>query len=86
MAHFAKVNDLGIIEELIVIDNQDILTKDGKESETLGQRFIKSLGLSGKWVQTSYNGNPINGFDRGACAIVGGTWDGSKFSQLAKSE
>lgn len=79
MAHFAKINNNGIVENVIVIDNKDILTKEGKESEIIGQRFIKSLGLEGKWIQTSYNGNPINGVDRGPYAGIGFTWDGSKF-------
>ena len=79
MAHFAKINDDGIVEQVIVVNNEDILTKDGKESEIVGQRFIKSLGLEGKWIQTSYNGNPINGQDRGPYAGIGYKWDGSKF-------
>lgn len=79
MAHFAKISSDGIVEQVIVVANEDILTKDGKESEVVGQRFIKSIGLEGKWVQTSYNGNPVNGVDRGPYAGIGFKWDGEKF-------
>lgn len=70
MAHFAKINEEGIVEQIIVVDNADILTKEGKESEIVGKRYIKSLGLEGTWVQTSYNGNI-----RGKYACIGDTYD-----------
>lgn len=70
MAHFAKVNDQGIVEQVIVVNNEDILTKEGKESEIVGKRFIKSIGLEGTWVQTSYNEN-----FRGKYAGIGDTYD-----------
>lgn len=70
MAHFAKINDQGIVEQVIVVNNEDILTKEGKESEIVGKRFIKSIGLEGTWVQTSYNGN-----FRGKYAGIGDTYD-----------
>jgi len=79
MAHFAKINEEGIVENVIVIDNKDILDSKGKESEKVGQDFIASIGLEGTWIQTSYNGNPVNGKDRGKYAGIGDTWDGSKF-------
>lgn len=79
MAHFAKINNEGIVEQVIVINNEDILTKDGRESEVVGKRFIKSLGLEGTWVQTSYSGNLVNGEDRGPYAGIGYIWDGTKF-------
>lgn len=79
MAHFAKINDKGIVEDIIVISNTDMLTKDGRESEIVGQRFIKSLGIEGKWIQTSYSGGLVNGQDRGPYAGIGYSWDGSKF-------
>ena len=70
MAHFAKINENGVVEQIIVVNNEDILTKEGKESEIVGKRFIKSLGLEGTWVQTSYNGNI-----RGKYACIGDTYD-----------
>jgi hypothetical protein len=56
MAHFARVDD-GIVREVIVVDNADCGGGDFPESEPLGQAFIASIGLSGEWRQTSYNGN-----------------------------
>lgn len=47
MAHFAKINDENIVEQVIVIHN---------DYESNGQKFItEELGLIGKWIQTSYN-------------------------------
>ncbi len=54
MAHFAKVED-GIVTDVIVVDNSDILDDDGNESETIGKAFCTNL-LGGDWVQTSYSG------------------------------
>lgn len=78
MAHFAKIEN-GIVTQVIVIDNNDILDKKGKESEKIGQDFIASIGLEGNWIQTSYNGNPINKENRGPYAGIGYAWDGTKF-------
>lgn len=57
MAHFAKVNDDNIVQEVIVISNDDCGGGDFPESEPIGQAFIASLGLSGNWLQTSYHAN-----------------------------
>ena len=56
MAHFAKIEN-GIVREVIVISNGDCAGGDFPESEAAGQVFIASIGLSGEWRQTSYNGN-----------------------------
>ena len=72
MAHFAKVeNDL--VQQVIVVSNDDAPT------EASGQAFLKSLGLTGEWVQTSYNNNPIEGASRGKYAGGGDTWNGTEF-------
>lgn len=47
MAHFAKIEN-GIVTNVVVVDN---------EHEANGEEFLNSLGLEGKWVQTSYNAN-----------------------------
>jgi hypothetical protein len=60
MAHFAKIEN-GIVTNVLVVDN---------EHETDGQAYLNSLGLEGKWVQTSYNGNI-----RGVYASIGFTYD-----------
>ena len=56
MAHFAKVEN-GIVTEVIVVANSDCGDLDFPESEPIGQAFIASLGITGEWLQTSYNGN-----------------------------
>lgn len=45
MAHFAKIVD-GIVTEVVVVDNAH---------ESNGEEYLHSLGLEGRWVQTSYN-------------------------------
>jgi hypothetical protein len=71
MAHFAEVED-GIVTRVIVVSNND------SPDETAGQEFIKSIGLEGDWVQTSYNA-ATNGF-RGQYAGIDDVWDGTTFS------
>lgn len=79
MANFARV-DNGIVTQVIVIANEDILDEQNVESEAVGQAFIQSLGLDGQWVQTSYNGNPVNGENRGPFAGIGYSWNGEIFT------
>jgi len=79
MAHFARIED-GIVREVIVVNNTE-LDENGFESEAKGAAFCRSLfGQDTQWVQTSYNGNPIGGKDRGPYAGIGYTWDGKKFA------
>jgi hypothetical protein len=56
MAHFAKVNNNNVVEEVIVVDNKNA------ETEQQGKDYIASIGLEGNWVQTSYNRNFRNQF------------------------
>ena len=72
MAHFAKVEN-GVVRQVIVVSNDDAPT------EVAGQTFIASLGLTGEWVQTSYNNNPIKGASRGKYAGIGDVWNGTEF-------
>ena len=73
MAHFARIEN-GIVREVIVVGNDDAPT------EAAGQAFIASIGLTGEWVQTSYNNNPIEGKSRGKYAGIGDLWDGTTFT------
>lgn len=57
MAHFAKMNNENIVEQIIIISNEDLQNLEFPESEPIGQQFIQSLGLEGSWLQTSYNHN-----------------------------
>jgi len=49
MAHFAEVNDRNEVVQVLVVPNAQ---------EHRGQEFLADdLGLGGRWIQTSYNGN-----------------------------
>lgn len=48
MAHFAKINEQNIVEDVLVVSD---------EHEANGEEFLNSLGLIGRWIQTSYNNN-----------------------------
>ena len=49
MAHFAEVNDRNEVTRVLVV-------ADAQEHR--GQEFLADdLGLGGRWIQTSYNGN-----------------------------
>ena len=69
MAHFAKLQN-GFIEQVIVVSNDDCGGGNFPESEPIGQAFLASLGLTGDWLQTSYNAN-----FRGCYAGIGYTFD-----------
>jgi hypothetical protein len=60
VAHFAKIED-GIVTQVVVVDN---------EHEADGEAYLNGLGLEGRWIQTSYNGN-----FRGVYAGIGDTYD-----------
>lgn len=56
MAHFAEIDNKGIVQRVIVVDNLNILDESGNESEAVGAAFCNNL-LGGIWKQTSYNAN-----------------------------
>ena len=71
MAHFCKIDENNIVVEVIVLNNNDITDDNGVEQESKGIEFINnSLGLSGTWKQTSFNGNFRSNF-----AGIGDTYD-----------
>jgi hypothetical protein len=80
MAHFARVID-GYVIDMHVLNNAVITDDGGIEHELLGQEFLSGIwrGDSTEYVQCSYNGNPINGQDRGKYPGSGWKWDGDKF-------
>jgi hypothetical protein len=60
MAYFAKINEEGVVESVVSINNFVIgeAEKSFPETELLGVDFIlNTLGFDGKWKQTSYNKN-----------------------------
>jgi hypothetical protein len=57
MAHFARVEN-NIVRQVIVVNNAVITDEKGKEQESIGIDFCKSLyGQDTEWLQTSYNGS-----------------------------
>ena len=62
MAHFAEIDENNIVLRVLGLDNS-------LESE--GQTFLsETLGLGGRWIQTSYNAN-----FRGCFAGIGYSYD-----------
>ena len=72
MAHAAKIDDSGIVREVLAVDNDKLF--DGGKFTTKGEKslntYMHSLGLDGDWKLTSYN----NKF-RGRYAGQGFTYD-----------
>lgn len=56
MASFAQLDDDNVVLQVITVSNSDAPDPAPDNSEPLGQAFIESLGLTGRWIQTSYNG------------------------------
>lgn len=55
MAHFARLNDKNVVEDVIVVNNDVLLDENGIEQEKLGIDFCKFLFNYEKFKQTSYN-------------------------------
>jgi hypothetical protein len=55
MAHFAKLDENNIVIDITVVNNDVIVDDQGNESETIGNDFLNSIGMTGTWVQCSYN-------------------------------
>ena len=75
MAHFAQVDEGGMVRQIIVIKNSDCGGGEYPGSEPIGQAFINGphpdgLALEGEWRQTSYSGS-----FRGCYAGQGFTFD-----------
>ena len=70
MAHFAELNSDNVVLRVIVISDTDC-PDPAPDNEAAGQTFIADvLGLSGTWLQTSYNDK-----FRGIYAGIGYTYD-----------
>lgn len=69
MAHFAKIQNSKVVE-VVVVGNDDCGGGEFPASESLGQEFLTSCGLTGLWLQTSYSGK-----FRGSYAGIGYTYD-----------
>jgi hypothetical protein len=56
MAHFAQIDENGVVLQVIVVNDADTVDENKVEQESIGVAFCASL-LGGIWVQTSYNAN-----------------------------
>lgn len=65
MAHAAKIEN-GTVTQVIVVPDD----LDETESDAAISAFCNGIGLTGKWIRTSYNGNI-----RGKYAGIGDTYD-----------
>ena len=55
MAHFAELDENNIVKRVLAVDNE-VIIKDGEESEEIGITFLQGLfGEISVWKQTSYN-------------------------------
>ena len=56
MAHFARIDENGVVQQVVVVDNKDTSDASGGEKEHIGAAHLEKI-LGGTWKQTSYNGN-----------------------------
>ena len=74
MAHFAKLNQNNVVTEVHVVNNIELLSADGSESELMGTAFlIRWSGGYSNWKQTSYNGKIRKNY-----AGIGFTYDSAR--------
>lgn len=74
MAHFAQLDENGVVLNVIVVNNDDIGDLPFPESEPVGVAFCQSLfGAETIWKQTSYNAS-----FRGVYAGIGGVYDSAR--------
>lgn len=57
MAHFADVDENGVVVNVIVVDNANTPGSTLQETEASGRRYLQKVNVLGNWVQTSYNNN-----------------------------
>lgn len=81
MAHFARIDENNVVQQVITVSNEDCGGGEFPESEPIGQQFIASVGLNGEWLQTSYHAN-----FRGKYAGINDTWDGTNFVAPTREE
>lgn len=74
MAHFAKLDQNNVVTEVHVVNNIELLSVDGSESEVMGVAFLISWsGGYTNWKQTSYNGKIRKNY-----AGIGYTYDSQR--------
>lgn len=55
MAYFAELDDNNIVIRVLAVSDND--APDPAPNDQAGHNFLNSLGLTGRWIQTSFNGN-----------------------------
>jgi hypothetical protein len=74
MAYFAKLDENDVVTDVLTLNNIEMLTAEGVESEDMGKAFfIRWSGGYSKWVQTSYNGTIRKNY-----AGIGFTYDAGR--------
>jgi len=68
MAYFAELDDNNIVIRVVSVSNAD--APDPAPNDDAGNQFLTSIGMAGRWVQTSFHGNI-----RGHFAGIGHTYD-----------
>lgn len=53
MAYFAELDDNNVVIRVVAVSNND--APDPAPNDQAGNDFLNSLGLTGRWIQTSYN-------------------------------
>lgn len=53
MAYFAELDDDNIVIRIVSVSNND--APDPAPNDQAGNDFLASIGLAGRWVQTSFN-------------------------------
>lgn len=81
MAHFAEIDENGIVLQVQVINNDDINGGEFPDSEPLGQALQSFLLIPGTWLQCSYSGS-----FRGAYPGPGWTYDAQLDEFIAPPE
>lgn len=74
MGHFARIDDAGIVREVIVVANAAMNDLPFPESEPVGQWMLAQSGFEGVYAQCSYSGS-----FRGCYPGIGYTFDGTNF-------
>lgn len=68
MAYFAELDDNNIVLRVVSVSNNDV--PDPAPNDNAGHTFLNSIGITGRWIQTSYNGTI-----RGHFAGIGHRYD-----------
>lgn len=55
MAHFARIDENGIVIDMLVVSDSDTVDENGVEKQEIGQAYLHNA-FGGSWIQYSYNG------------------------------